>query len=76
MEGNGIPVEFPVKNQPKLSLAVNNLSSSYFSRWFQVQASDFLLDDSAIAESSDNIESSDKTGQYGANISIQTLLWP
>lgn len=49
------------------------MSSSHFSRWFQVQASDFLLDDSALAESAGNIESSDKTGQYGANIS--TILY-
>lgn len=67
---------FQRKSQPKCTLAVNNLSSSHPRRWFQVQASDFLLDDSALAESSGNTESSDKTGQYGANVSIQPLLSP
>lgn len=60
------------KQQQNLRLAGNKLSSSHFSRCSQVQASDFLLDDSALAN---NIESSDKTGQCGANVSIQALPW-
>lgn len=72
MEGNAIPVEFAVKSHPKLTLAV----ISRHLAGFEAQASDFGLDARALADSSGNTESSDKTGQYGASISIQTLLSP